>query len=94
MDIYSPQIVHFEAPVFLLHLMYDVKYPGVKYPGIRCACLSRMVFLKQLWTCINVKFVYVKRMSVLNLDAPQKWRSRATCALTQTTIIYYSYKIS
>ena len=29
-----------------------------------------MVFLKQLWNCINVKFVYVKRMSVLNLDAP------------------------
>ena len=27
-------------------------------------------FLKQLWICINVKFVYVKRMSVLNLDAP------------------------
>ena len=29
-----------------------------------------MVFLKQLWNCINVRFVYVKRMSVLNLDAP------------------------
>ena len=27
-------------------------------------------FLKQLWTCINVSFVYVKRMNVLNLDAP------------------------
>jgi hypothetical protein len=47
-----------------------VKYPGVRYLGIRCACLSRMVFLKQLWICINVKLVYVKRMSVLNLDAP------------------------
>ena len=29
-----------------------------------------MVFLKQLWICINVRFVFVKRMSVLNLDAP------------------------
>ena len=29
-----------------------------------------MVFLKQLWICINAKTVYVKIMSVLNLDAP------------------------
>ena len=50
--------------------MFDVKYPGVEYPGIRYACLSRMDFLKQLRACINVRFVYVKRMSVLNLDAP------------------------
>ena len=29
-----------------------------------------MVFLKQLYICINAKTVYVKIMSVLNLDAP------------------------
>ena len=42
-----------------------------------------MVFLKQLWICINVRFMYVKRMSVLNLDAPPEVEK--PCYLCVTT---------